>query len=122
MVVGGHQRHAALLGNALADRFTVFGKAVIGDDLGTVAAGRIQFGGRGVFGHHDGCGHAQNAGRQGDGLRMVARGESQRAALRLLGREAGQRVVAAPELEGTHALVVLAFEEELCARQFVEGG
>ncbi|MPN43307.1 hypothetical protein SDC9_190866 [bioreactor metagenome] len=61
MVEWRHQRHAALAGDALADGFAVFLEAVVGDDLGTIAARGGQLGGGRVFGHDDGGRHAQDA-------------------------------------------------------------
>ena len=50
--------------------------------------------------------------RERDRLRVIARGERDDAGAALRGIEPRQRVVGAAELEGAHALQVLALEEK----------
>jgi hypothetical protein len=70
--------------------------------------------------HDDGGGNLQQPRGQGDGLGMVARGKGHHAGLALRGAEARQGVEGAPELEGAHALQVLALEEDAGAQRLVQ--
>ncbi len=121
MVEGRHEHHAALRGQAPADGLAVFAEAVVGDHLGPVFARGGHLGGGCVLGHDDHRGHVEQAGRERDRLGMVAGGEGQHAALALGGVQLHQGVVGAAELEGPHALEVLALEEELGAQGLVGG-
>jgi len=116
MVEGRHQGHAALFGQAAADGLAVVGEAVEGDHLGAVFPRGGDLGCGRVLGHDDQGRHIEQARRQRDGLRVVARREGQHAAFALRIAEAAERVVGAAELEGAHALQVLALEEELRAQ------
>ena len=115
VVVGRDQRHAALGGELAADLLAVFGVALVQAHLGAVTARGGQLGGRRVVRHHDGGRHAQQASRQRHRLRVVAGRERHHAGTALGGVELRQRVEGPAELEGAHALQVLALEEELRA-------
>ncbi len=122
MIVGRDQCQAVLLGQPAADGFAVFGIAVVEDHLAAVAARGLDLDRRRVLGHHDHRAHAQQPRRQRDRLRMIARREGDDTGLALLGCELRQRVVRAAELEGAHALEVLALEEQLGAGQRIRRG
>ena len=53
---------------------------------------------------------------------MVSRRVREHAPRALLGRETGERVVGAAELEGARPLEVLAFEEDVRTRALVDRG
>ena len=121
MVEGRHRHHAALPGDARRHGLAIL-VALVGHDLGAVAARRFQLHLRRVLGHHDQRFYPQQFAREGDRLRMVAGRKCEHAPLALLSRELRQRVVGAAELEGAHALQVFALEEELGADQRVCAG
>jgi len=120
IVVGRDRREAALLAERVRADLAVLGVAVVGDDLGTVAARRLDLGGRGVERHQDGRLGVVHLGGERDRLGVVARRPGAHAA-RALGRaQARDRVVGAAELEGAAALQVLGFEEHRRAGARIE--
>src|SRR5882672_6141338 len=92
---------------------------VVEHDLGAVAAGGLDLDGGSVRGHHDGDADAEKLPRKSHGLRVVARGEGQHAALALRRCELRERVERAAELESADALQVLALEEDFGAGALV---
>ena len=72
MVVRRHERHAALLRQAAADRLAILGVAVVDDDLGAVAARRRDLYRGRVVRHHDRGRNAQQPAGERDRLRVVA--------------------------------------------------
>ena len=87
VVVRRDERQAALLGERAPERLAVLGVAVVGDDLGAVAARRRELGGRRVLRHHDHGAGAEQRRRERDRLRVVARRERGDAARLLLLRQ-----------------------------------
>ncbi|KAG0938892.1 hypothetical protein G6F31_015382 [Rhizopus arrhizus] len=122
MVVGRNQRGAGLGLDALGDLLAVFGVAVVRDDLAAIAFGGGALGRGCVQRHDDRGGHALQLGGQRDGLGVVARREGDDTPSALLRRQARDGVVAAAELEGAHALEILALEEDRCAADGVGRG
>src|SRR5712672_1394486 len=114
-----HESRAALGDDASGDRLAILAFPVVRDDARAVALGGRPLDRRRIARHPDGRAHAQEVSGQGHGLRMIARGESHRAARSLLGREAAQRVIGTAELEGACALEILTFEEDLRTGQLV---
>jgi hypothetical protein len=88
--------------------------------LGAIAAGGRDLGLRCVLRHQDQRRHAQQARRQRDRLGMVAAGERDHAGPALRRIEARQRIEGSAELEGAHALEVLALEEDFGAQARVQ--
>ena len=119
VIVRRNQGHAALFGKAAPDRLAVLAVTVVDHDIAAVAARRCDLRCRCVVRHHDRRRHAEQARRQRDRLRMVAGRERDDAGFALAPVEARQRIEGAAELEGAHALEVLALEEDLGAELVV---
>ena len=80
IVIGTHQRRAALARDAVGDGFAVFLVAIIEHDLGAIALGALALGKRRILGHHDGRLHVQDLRRRRHALGMVAGRERDHAA------------------------------------------
>ena len=115
MVVRRNQRHAALVSQTATNGFAVLAEAVVDDDGRAVALRSRHLGSGRVVRHDDHRRHAEQARRERDRLRVVARGERNDAGAALVLVETRQRVERAAELERTHTLEVLTLEEQLCA-------
>ena len=115
-----HEHRAALRGELRGDLLPAFPQAVVGDDLGTECQRVLHLHARGVGRHDDRGWHAEQAGRIGDTLRVVARRERHHAGLALRGVELRQAVVCAAKLERAHVLQGLELEQDPSAGEFVE--
>jgi hypothetical protein len=120
VVVGRHQRHAALVADLPADRRAVLAEAVVGLDLGAVGAGVADLDRRRVGRHHDHRRHAEQLRGVRDALRVVAGGVGDDAAALLVGGEPADAVVGAAELERAGALQRLGLGEQAEAEPLVE--
>ena len=120
VVVGRHERRAALRDDPARDGLAVFGKAVVEHDLGAERARVLELHGGRVRRHHDGRRDAEHPGRRGDALGVVAgrEGDDAGAALRCV--ELHEAVVGSAELEGAGALQRLHLEQDPAAQRLVE--
>ena len=117
VVVGGHERHLAPLGELAARLHLRHRVAVVGLDLRAVAVDRRELRGRRVLGHEDRGADAQLARRQRHRLGVVAGADRAHAARPLLLIQRREEVVGAAELERAAALEALALEEDAGAER-----
>ena len=120
VVVGRHQRRAALRDELARDRLAVPGETVVEHDFRAERARVLQLHGGRVLRHHDGRRNAEHPGRGGDTLGVVAGREGDDAGAALPGVELHQAVVGPAELEGTGALQRLHLEQDPAAQRLVE--
>ena len=80
IVIGPHQRGAALAGDIAGDGFAILAVAVVQHDLGAIGLGALALGERRVRWHHDGRLHAQDLRRMRHALGVVAGRERHHAA------------------------------------------
>lgn len=121
LVVGADDGAAALGRQPLADLFPALGIAVVEDHLGAVAPGVLDLDGGRVLRHHDQGRHAHGLGGRGQPLGMVARGIGDDAAGPHVGRQRGDAVVGAAELERAGALQHLGLHQQAPAQDRVGG-
>ncbi len=123
-----HQGGAALRHQPVGDALAALGMAVVEHDLGAVTPGVLDLDVRGVGRHDDDGLDAEELGRAGDALGMVAGGERHNAALALGLAHRREPVEGAAELERTGALQALRLDEEAIAEtvaqpwRFQQGG
>jgi hypothetical protein len=104
IIVRRHQHGAATLRNVARDSLAVFPLAVVEYDLGAERGGALALGPRRIARHDDHGRHVEQLGGGGDALGVVARREGNDAAGAALGRNRGDLVVRAAELERPSAL------------------
>ena len=112
MVERRHERQAAACGFCLRPRLAVEPGRSIDDHLGTVARDAVYLDARRGLRHHDNGADAEALRGEGDCLSVIARGVGDDTGSALLRREQREHVQGAPDLEGAHRLLVLAFEEK----------
>jgi hypothetical protein len=118
---GFHELEPSLGRQPLADLLAALRPAVVRDDLGAVAARRVELRGRRVLGHDDRRVRAEEPRRDRDGLRVVAGRESQDAKSQRVLVEGRDLVERAAELEGAAALEALRLHVDARAGALVEG-
>ena len=122
IVIGAHQRRAALAGNAIGDGFAVFLVAIVEHHLGAVALGALALGEGRVRRHYDGGLHAEDLRRRRHTLGVVAGRERDHPAAALVLRDRGQLVEGAAELERPGPLQHFGLQEDFGPDPFVENG
>ncbi len=121
MIERRNHRHAAAAREFVGDRLARIALAVVEHHLGAIAARALGLHRRRIVGHDDDGRDAEQSAGERHRLRVVARGIGDHAAPLLLGRQAGERVVGAAELERAAALQVLAFEKHAGAGALIDG-
>ena len=122
IVIGPHQRRAALRSNAVGDGFAVFLVAVVEHHLGAVALGALALGDGRVRRHHDGGLHAEDLRRRRHALGVIAGRERDHPAAALVLRDRGQLVEGAAELERSGPLQHFGLQKDLGPDAFIENG
>ncbi|MEJ0041103.1 MAG: hypothetical protein WDM81_02220 [Rhizomicrobium sp.] len=114
------QGRTAALHDRARDGLAVVGQAIVEDDLGAEPAGAGDLRGRGVFGHDDDGGQAEQRRRRGHPLRMIAGGKRDHAAGALVRRYLEHGVDGAAKLERPGVLEHFGLEEDAAADAGVE--
>ena len=120
IVIGPHQRGAALGRDPVGDGFAVLAVAVIQHDLGAIGLGALALGQRRIGRHHDGRLHAQDLRRMRDALGVVAGRERHHAAAARVQRDRRQLVEGAAELERSGPLQHFRLQEHPGSHAFAE--
>ncbi len=113
IVVGMHNIQSALSHQLPPDGFAVFGRAIVGDDFGTVFRRIFQLQGRRVFGHDNSGGNSELfLCRIGNRLRMIAEGCRKHAAAFLFIVHLQKLIERAAYLKGTGGLQIFGFQQQ----------